>query len=77
MTGPDGRRVAGASALFTVTIPGLEAIVSSELVTNRSGAATFTTSIPKGALPGSGLASVLVTTDDYGQTTDRQVLTVK
>ncbi len=74
---PDGRRVAGAVALFTVTVPGLEAIVSNELPTSQSGAATFTTRIPKGALPGSGLASVLVTTDSYGQKTDRQVLTVR
>ena len=77
VTGPDGRRVSGATALFTVTIPGLEAIVSGEIETNGSGAATFTTRIPKGALPGSGLASVLVTTDAYGQGTDRQVLTVR
>jgi hypothetical protein len=60
-----------------VTVPGLEAIVSSEILTNSSGTATFTTRIPKGALPGSGLASVLVTTDAFGQTTDRQVLTVR
>jgi hypothetical protein len=77
VTGPDGRRVPGASTLFTVTVPGLEAIVSSEISTNSSGIATFTTRIPKGALPGSGLASVLVTTDAFGETTDRQVLTVR
>lgn len=77
VTGPDGRRVDGAIALFTVSVPGLEAIVSAEIPTNGSGIATFTTNIPKGALPGSGLASVLVTTDAYGQATDRQVLTVR
>ncbi len=77
VTAPDGRRVSGATTLFTVTVPGLEAIVSSEILTNRSGVATFSTRIPKGALPGSGLASVLVTTDAYGDATDRQVLTVK
>jgi hypothetical protein len=77
VTGPDGRRVAGADTLFTVSVPGLEAIVSDEVPTNRDGVATFTTSIPRGALAGSGLASVLVTTPDYGQLTDRQVLTVR
>ena len=77
VTGPDGRRVAGADTLFTVSVPGLEAIVSDEVPTNRNGVATFTTSIPRGALEGSGLASVLVTTSDYGQLTDRQVLTVR
>jgi hypothetical protein len=77
VSGPDGRRVPGATTLFTVTVPGLEAIVSDEQLTNDNGVATFTTSIPRGALAGSGLASVLVTTPDYGQLTDRQVLTVK
>ena len=77
VTGPDGRRVPNAMALFTVTVPGLEAIVSNEQPTNANGVASFTTSIPRGALAGSGLASVLVTTPDYGQLTDRQVLTVK
>ena len=77
VTGPDGRRVAGADTLFTVSVPGLEAIVSDEVPTNRNGVAKFTTSIPRGALEGSGLASVLVTTPDYGQLTDRQVLTVR
>jgi hypothetical protein len=69
--------VSGATALFTVTVPGLEAIVSGEVATGKSGAATFTTRIPAGATRGSGLASVLVQTDDYGTGTDRQVLTVK
>ena len=77
VTGPDGKPVSGATTLFTVTVPGLEAIVSSEIRTNGSGSATFKTNIPKGALRGSGLASVLVTTSNYGQGTDRQVLTVK
>jgi hypothetical protein len=77
VSGPDGRRMQGATALFTVTVPGLEAIVSNEKLTSGSGVASFTTSIPRGALPGTGLASVLVTTDKYGQLTDRQVLTVK
>lgn len=77
VTGPDGRPVPGATALFTVTVPGLEAIVSGEVATNKSGTATFTTRIPSGATRGSGLASVLVQTDDYGTGTDRQVLTVR
>jgi hypothetical protein len=77
VTGPDGKRVSGATTLFTVTVPGLEAIVSSEIPTNGNGVATFTTRIPKGAMPGSGLASVLVTTDAFGTGTDRQVLTVR
>ena len=34
VTGPDGRRLAGATALFTISVPGLEAIVSGEVPTN-------------------------------------------
>ena len=76
VTDPGGSRLAGATALFTVTVPGLEAIVSGQILTNGSGTATFTTTIPKGAMKGSGLATVLVTTDGLGTITDRQVLTV-
>ena len=77
VTGPDGRPVRGAVALFTVSVPGLEAIVSSEIQTGGNGTATFRTNIPKGAMPGSGLATVLVSTDKYGDATDRKVLTVR
>jgi hypothetical protein len=77
VTGADGRRLAGASALFTVSVPGLQAIVSSPVTTNSSGVATFSTSIPKGAMPGGGLATVLITTSGTQTATDRAVLTVK
>jgi hypothetical protein len=75
VTGPDGRPVQGATALFTVSVPGLEAIVSGEIVTGQDGTASFSTTIPAGAMAGSGLATVLVTTTN-GTATDRQVLTV-
>lgn len=75
VTGPDGRRVSGATALFTISVPGLEAIVSGEVSTNKSGVASFTTTIPAGAMPGGGLATVLVTSGS-DTTTDRQVLTI-
>ena len=77
VTDPDGKPIAGATALFTVSVPGLEAIVSGEIKTNENGTARFTTSIPKGAMKGSGLATVLVDTDEFGNLTDRQVLTVR
>ena len=77
VTDPDGGPVADATALFTVSVPGLEAIVSSEVKTNGNGTARFTTSIPKGAMAGSGLATVLVDTGEFGKVTDRQVLTVR
>ncbi len=77
VTDPGGRRLAGATALFAVTVPGLEPIVSNQLRTNGSGTATFTTNIPKGVDKGSGLAVVEVTTKGFGKITDRQVLTVE
>lgn len=73
---PDGRPLADVSALFTITIPGLEPIVSPELTTAGDGTAVFQTRIARGATPGNGLASVLVQTDEYGKRTDRQVLTI-
>ena len=76
VTDPDGRRLRGATALFTLTVPGLEAIVSGEITTNGDGVATFRTTIPSGAMAGGGLATVLVTTEGDGNATDRQVLTV-
>jgi hypothetical protein len=75
VTGPDGLRLSSATALFTISVPGLEAIVSGEVPTNKSGVATFSTTIPAGATPGGGLATVLVTSGN-GTVTDRQVLTI-
>lgn len=77
VTGPDGLPFQGATALFTVSVPGLEMIVSGEVQTDARGKASFSTRIPAGALPGSGLVSVLITSPDSGTGTDRQVLTVE
>ena len=74
--GSDGKKLGGATALFTVSVPGLEAIVSGELVTRGDGTATFSTMIPAGATKGSGLATVLVSAEDEDNATDRQVLTI-
>jgi hypothetical protein len=76
VTDPDGRRVEGATALFTVSVPGLEAIISAEITTDANGLATFTTTIPAGAMAGGGLATVLVNVPGQGDVSDRQVLTV-
>ena len=77
VVGPDGKRVAGATALFTVSVPGLQPLVSSQITTDSSGTATFSTTIPKGAMAGAGLASVLITMPTGTLTaTDRAVLTV-
>ena len=75
--GSDGKPLAGATTLFTVSVPGLEAIVSGQVQTGADGTASFSTIIPKGATPGSGLATVLVTAaSEPGSATDRQVLTI-
>ena len=76
VTDPDGQRLQGAVALFTVSVPGLEAIVSAEIATDGDGVASFTTTVPPGAMPGGGLATVLVTVSGQREVSDRQVLTV-
>jgi hypothetical protein len=76
VSGASGTRLAGATALFTVSIPGLPAIVSPQVTTGGDGTARFTTTIPAGAQSGTGLASVLVTAPS-GTGTDRQSLTVQ
>ena len=76
--GADGKPVAGATALFTVSVPGLPAVVSPLIHTNSAGRAKFTTSIPKGAMAGTGPATVEITMPTGTQTaTDRLVLTVR
>jgi hypothetical protein len=78
VVGADGKRVAGASALFTVSVPGLQALVSSPITTDSTGSATFSTTVPNGATSGSGLATVLITMPTGTQTaTDRAVLTFR
>lgn len=76
VTDPDGRPLPDALALFTVTVPGLEPIVSAQLTTAGDGKATFETRIADGAMEGGGLVTVLVETDAFGTITDRQVLTI-
>ena len=68
VVGADGKRVAGASALFTVSVPGLQPLVSSPITTNASGTATFSSTVPKGASAGSGLATVFITMPTGTQT---------
>jgi hypothetical protein len=76
VTGADGHHLAGATALFTVAIPGLQVIVSSQITTDANGVATFSTNIPKGAMTGSGPVAVLITSGS-DTTTARTVLTLE
>ncbi|GIW20929.1 MAG: hypothetical protein KatS3mg065_1225 [Chloroflexota bacterium] len=75
VTDPDGRPLAGASVLFTVSIPGITPITS-ETVTGGDGIARFQTVIPKSAATGTGPIAALVTTDAFGSATDRTAITI-
>lgn len=76
VTDPDGRAIAGAKVTFTLAVPGVPAIASSELKTGSNGRATFTTTIPRGATKGQASATAIVDTNDFGHTTDRTVITI-
>ena len=74
---PDGRPLEGAKVTFTLAVPGVPAITSSTLTPSNTGRATFTTSIPKGATTGQCSVTVIVQTKDFGDTTDRTVITIQ
>ena len=74
VTDPLGAPLAGASAFFTLQIPGLSPI-SNSLVTGSDGRAVFTTPLVGTLSKGGGLGTVLVSSDLYGQSTDRVTLT--
>jgi hypothetical protein len=73
---PDGNALVGAAVTFTLSIPGIPTVTGDE-VTDADGRAEFTTSVPAGADPGQGLATVLVSTDQFGSTQDQSVITVQ
>lgn len=75
VTDPDGRPLEGAAVTFTLSIPGVQ-VVASDAVTAGDGRAVFRTTVPPGATPGSGLGTVLVTTPEFGTTSDRTVINV-
>jgi len=75
VTDPDGLAVDNADVTFTLSIPGIET-VTSDSHTNKSGKATFKTTVPKGAELGQGNATVLITTEDFGSTQDYTVITI-
>jgi uncharacterized GH25 family protein len=76
VTDPDGRPLKNANVTFTLAVPGEPAITSNTLVTSTSGRATFTTTIPKGAMRGTCSVTVIVQTADFGGTTDRSVINI-
>jgi hypothetical protein len=76
VTDPDGRPLEGASVLFTITVPGIPAIVPSEVSTDGAGVASFRTTIPAAATPGTGPITALITTSEFGSLPISTVLTI-
>jgi hypothetical protein len=74
VTDPSGSPLAGARAFFTLQIPGLSPI-SNSLSTGSDGRAVFTTPLVGKLAKGGGLGTVLVSSDLYGESTDRVTLT--
>lgn len=74
VTDPSGAPLSGASAFFTIQIPGL-APISNQLTTGSDGRAQFTTPLVGTLTTGGGLGTVQVTSDLYGTSTDRVTLT--
>jgi hypothetical protein len=72
-TDPAGEPLVGATAFFTLQIPGLSPI-SNELQTGPDGRAVFTTPLVGELVTGGGIGTVLVTSDLYGQSSDRVTL---
>ena len=62
--------------MYTLAVPGVQVITSETLKTSETGAATFTTTIPKGASTGSCQATAIVSTTEFGQVNDRTVIAI-
>jgi hypothetical protein len=75
VTDPTGAPLEGATATFTLLIPGLNPI-SGVRVTDASGRASFTASLVGPMKVGSGMATVSVTYPGFGNTTDSVPLTI-
>ena len=74
VTDPGGEPLEGATAFFSLQIPGL-APISNEVVTGPEGRAVFTTPLVGELETGEGDATVLVSHEEYGDSTDRVTLT--
>jgi hypothetical protein len=74
VTNPDGLPLEGATVTFNLTVPGIPP-VAKEAVTGADGRASFTTTLPTGVTVGSGLATVVVVTSEFGETSANKTLT--
>lgn len=75
VTDPDGRLLPGQVVTFTLSVPGVPTITGDD-VTDGSGAATFRTTIPKGATEGAGLATAFVSTSEHGDASAQISITI-
>ena len=75
VTDPDGNPLAGADVTFTLSIRGIRT-VTAETKTDANGKASYQTTIPKGADRGDGNATVLISSDQFGSTTDDIAITI-
>lgn len=73
VTDPEGSPLEGATAFFTLQIPGL-APISGSSTTGVDGRASFTTPLIGEMTVGKGQATVLITHSVFGETTDRLAL---
>jgi len=73
---PDGNPLVAADITFTLSIPGIPT-VTQDMQTDDQGRATFTTSIPRGADPGQGNATILLSSDQFGSAQDLTVITIE
>jgi hypothetical protein len=76
VTDPDGVPLEGAEVLFTITVPGIPAIVPSAVTTGGDGSASFRTTIPVAATPGTGPITARITTNEFGELTEKTVLMI-
>ena len=73
---PDGRPLEGARVTFSVAIPSVTAVTSPTRTTAADGTAGWSMTVPTGATAGQISAVAIVTTDAFGETTDRTVITI-
>lgn len=74
-TDVNGGPLVGATVTFTLTVPGVTALVPTSVTTDATGTATFTFTV-SGATPGNGLATALVQSTTEGQVSARAGIVV-
>ena len=72
---PDGKPLAGAEVVFTLSMHGVQTVTGTG-TTDANGRATFETTVAKGATRGQGSAAVLVESGEFGKASDQTVITI-